>query len=139
MDTWKDEAKYVLSIRQKDYEGLFRDDDNEHSGRIKHDRFVDTWGFSYNDMWDLGREIALFILPRLAYFRDHKGSVPGILVQDDDRIEEAKQKWDDILGTICDGLHLFIEKNGDDLSENEQALWHKAKLYLFNYFEWLWE
>lgn len=139
MDNWKDIAKYVLEVRRNDYEELFSDDNEEHSGRKRHDHFVDTWGFSYSDTWDLGREIAIFILPRLAYFRDHIEGVPGILVKDEDNTEKAEREWDHILKTICDGLHMYIEKDISFFTKEEQELWSKAKLYLFCYFEWLWE
>ena len=68
MERWEKEAEFVLELMKKDEELMFSDDDTDHTQRIKHDEFVNKWGFSYNDMLDLDNSIAMFILPRIAYF-----------------------------------------------------------------------
>lgn len=145
MDSWENEAKFVLKERRKDNKVLFRDDDENHTLRKENNKFVRKWGFSYNDMWDLDAEIARFILPRLAYFRAHNDSFPGIFVKETDDEEEnrkqseaAEQKWDRILETICDGLHLYLEKGFQWFNKEEEERWATAKQYLFEYFEYLW-
>lgn len=141
MNNWEKEALFVLELQQEDDRVLFRDCDP--TAREEHDKFVDKYGFSYNDIWDLDRQIAMFILPRLAYFREKANGIPDVMETDADvqaaDQDVALQKWDDVMKTICDGLHLYLENNSDPLSESEKALWVKAKQYLFEYFEWFWD
>ena len=44
-----------------------------------------------------------------------------------------------ILDTMCDGLHLYIEKDHTDFSDSEKELWQTTKRYFFEYFEHLWD
>ena len=144
MDSWRNEARFVLKELQEEEESRFGKDDEQHSSRIKRDNFVQKWGLSYADMWNLDRAIALFILPRLAYFYKHNNGVPGILEKFDDdgnvlNEEEAEQEWNHILETMCDGLHLYIEKDHSEFTEEENILWQTTKRYFFDYFERLWD
>jgi hypothetical protein len=143
MERWEKEAKFVLDLLKKDDELMFSEDDAEHTKRKKHDEFVKEWGFSYNDMFDLDNSIAMFILPRIAYFLKNNIGIPSVLtkIADDGTIEneeQARQQWNGILETICDGLHLYLAKSFGDFTDEEKELWNNAKKYLFEYFECLW-
>lgn len=144
MERWKKEAEFVLEAMKKDEEILFSEDDGEHTKRKERDEFVAKWGFSYDDMWDLDKAIAMFIVPRIAYFRTNNIGVPGIFIETAEdghtplNEEESIQKWNAILETICDGFHLYLEKDHMGFTEEEKKLWFNAKKYLFDYFEYLW-
>ena len=140
MEQWQSEAEFVLAARKNEAEYIFSEDDTEHSKRKKHDEFQETWGFSDYEILDLNQAIAMFILPRLAYFRTRTDSIPNNLLKNNPNLQEdaAFQAWQKILQTICEGLHMFIEKYPTEFSAYEQELWQKAKKYLFDYFEHLW-
>lgn len=140
MEHWQSEAEFVLAERKKEAKYLFSEDDALHSKRKQHDEFLEKWGFSDCDILDLDQAIAMFILPRLAYFRTRTDSIPNNLLKNNSELQEdaAFQKWQKILQTICEGLHLYIEKYQTEFSAYEQELWQKAKKYLFDYFEHLW-
>ena len=53
--------------------------------------------------------------------------------------EEAEQEWNHILETMCDGLHLYIEKDHTEFTDEENELWQTTKQYFFDYFERLWD
>lgn len=93
MERWEKEAKFVLELLKKDDELMFGEDDAEHTERQKHDEFVKEWGFSYNDMLDLDNSIAMFILPRIAYFLKNNIGIPSVLtkIADDGTIENEEQ------------------------------------------------
>lgn len=144
MDSWRNEARFVLKALQDDEEVLFRGDDEQHTLRAKRDKSVEKWGFSYGDMWDLDKAIAMFILPRLAYYCKHNRGVPCILEKIDDdgnvlNAEGAEQEWNHILETMYDGLHLYIEKDHMDFTDEDKVLWLTTKQYFFDYFEHLWD
>ena len=140
MEHWQSEAEFVLAARNNEAEYMFSEDDTEHSKRNKHDEFLEKWGFSDYDILDLDQAIAMFILPRLAYFRTRTDSIPNNLLKNNSELQEdaAFQKWRQILQTICEGLHMYIEKHPTEFSSDEQELWWKEKKYLFVYFEHLW-
>ena len=140
MEHWQSEAEFVLAARKNETEYMFSEDDTAHSKRKKHDEFHETWGFSDYEILDLDQAIAMFILPRLAYFHTRTDSIPSNLLQNNSELQEdaAFQEWLKILQTICEGLHLYIEKYQTEFSPAEQALWRKAKQYLFDYFEHFW-
>lgn len=143
MERQEKEAEFVLELMKKDEELMFSDDDTDHTQRKKHDEFVKKWGFSYNDMLDLDNSIAMFILPRIAYFLKNNICIPSVFtkIADDGKVEneeQARQQWNSILETICDGFHLYLEKSFSDFTDEEKELWNKAKKYLIDYFECLW-
>ncbi len=144
MENWEKEALFVLEMVKNEEEFMFSEDDAEHSKRKEHDAFVEKWGFSYNDVFDLDKSIAMFMLPRIAYFRAHNNGIPNCFIkvaEDGQTIvneAEAIKEWNDILETICDGLHLYIEKGTSDFTEADKEMWKKAKSYIFEYFESLW-
>ena len=140
MESWEKEAKFVLDVNRKDNE-LFSID---HVKQNKSEEFASEWGFSYDEIWDLDKTIAMFLLPRIAYFRFKNDTVPNQLIKYDEdgytplNEKEVVKHWNDILETICDGLHLYIEKDSNSFSEKEKELWNNAKKYLSGYFECLW-
>lgn len=81
MERWQEEAKFVLKALEEDDRVLFRDDDSEHTQHKEHDAFVREWGFSYNDIWDLDKAMAMFLLPRMAYFRANCMGIPSKLAK----------------------------------------------------------
>ena len=140
MDNWKKEAEFVLARSAENDEQLFTGDDGEAIPRDEHDEFVNKWGFSYNDIWDLDKAIVMFILPRIAYFREHCTTYPAKVTKDGSPVlneEEAVEKWHQILDAICEGLHCYLETDFKK-SEEKQEKWKTAKSYLFDYFEALW-
>lgn len=149
MERWQEKAKFVLKALEEDDRVLFRDDDSEHTQHKEHDAFVREWGFSYNDIWNLDKAMAMFLLPRMAYFRANCMGIPSklsgggstavrIIPEDEDEDDEAMREWYRILDTICDGCHLYLEKEPNDFTEEEAALWQQTKQYLFDYWEAFW-
>ena len=139
MKNWQKEALFVLDKQAEDDRILCREDDKDHSLRAEHDQFVKQWGFSYNDIWDLDDAIAMFILPRLAYFRENSCTVPMVTPPGGGEPEGMDDlEWCRILDMICDGLHLYLEKGFQFFTEEEEKLWKEAKQALFDYFEVLW-
>ena len=120
-------------------EQLFTDNDGKPVPRTNHDEFVEKWGFSYNDIWDLDKTIVMFILPRMAYYREHCTGYPSDFaeVAEDGftvlKEEEAAENWNHILDTICEGLHCYLETDFDE-SEEKHEKWNAAKKFLFDYF-----
>ncbi len=140
MGNWQSEARFVLEARNNETEYMFSEDDTHHSKRKKYDDFIEKWGFSEYEILDLDQAIAMFLLPRLAYFRDKTDSIPNNLMEDitEKNEDAAFLEWQKILNTICEGLHLYIEKYPTEFSSAELELWQQAKKYLFDYFEHLW-
>lgn len=94
-------------------------------------------------MLDLDNSIAMFILPKIAYFLKNNICIPSVLtkIADDGKIEneeQARQLWNHNLETICDGFSLYLEKSLSDFTDEEKELWNNTKKYLFEYFECLW-
>ena len=97
-------------------------------------------------MYDLSRNdkrVTMFILPRIAYFLKNNIGIPSVLtkIADDGKVEneeQARQQWNSILETICDGFHMYLEKSFSDFTDEKKELWNKAKKYLIDYFECLW-
>lgn len=142
MDRWQREAEFVQKLKNEDEKICFGED-CEPEECVRRDDFVRKWGFSYMDRFDLDKEIAMFMLPRIAYFRDECQGYPSCLSDKDEDgniIDDGagKQKWHDILTTICDGLHIYLEKMQYSFTEEEEQLWQRAKKYLLEYFELLW-
>lgn len=140
MEQWQREAEFVMNARAEDEAQMLSDDDRHRTRQKAHDAFHLKWGFSELDIPDLDQAIAMFILPRLSYFRDKTDSIPNKMLESGSEADEAAafQEWQRILDTICAGLHLYIEKYPNQFSKEEQALWNQAKQYLFDYFEHLW-
>ena len=143
MENWKKEAEYVSARLAEDDKILFTGDDGEPLPRNKHDEFVKRWGFSYNDIWDLDKAIVMFILPRMAYYREHCTGYPTCIAEvaeDGFTVlseKEAAENWNHILDAICEGLHCYLEKDFGE-SEEKREKWNLAKKYLFDYFEAFW-
>lgn len=140
MERWETEANFVFSVMKNTEDDVLSADDNLQSERKKHEDFQHKWSFSDLDVTDLDQAIAMFILPRLAYFISQKDSIPTKLAEDNPALceKELIQEWNRILQTICDGLHLYIEKYPAQFSYVESEKWFIAKKYLFEYFEHLW-
>lgn len=140
MEQWQREAEFVMNARTEDEAHMLSDDDRHRTRRKAHDAFQMKWGFSELDIPDLDQAIAMFILPRLAFFITQKDSIPNKLAEDNPALceKELIQEWNRILQTICDGLHLYIEKYPTQFSYEENEKWFIAKKYLFEYFEHLW-
>lgn len=142
MARWEQEAQFVLDIQKAEREYMYQND-SDHSMQESHDEFMRKHGFSDLDIPDLDRAIAMFILPRLSYFITKTNSIPNALLKTDtDRNilneAEAFQEWQQILHTICDGMHLYLTKDSTQFTAEDLALWHRTKQYLFAYFEHLW-
>ena len=140
MEQWETEAQFVHSVMKNAEDGMFSEDGNSQDKRKRHEEFQNKWGFSDYEIIDLDQAIAMFILPRLAYFITQKDSIPNRLAEDNPALceKELIQEWNRILQTICDGLHLYIEKYPTQFSYEENEKWFIAKKYLFEYFEHLW-
>lgn len=143
MSNWQEEAKFVLQKIAEENEEMFSNDNSEHSQRKKDDEFVSEWGFSYHDYLDLDKAIVMYILPRLAYFRENVSSYPDSVKIADNGVtvlneERAMENWKRILDNICVGLHCYLEEDFDKSAEKQEK-WKIAKKYLFDYFEHFWE
>lgn len=62
--------------------------------------FKKKHGFSPDETWDLGWATAMFLLPRLKYFKKHACGYPASL--------ETQEEWYDILDKIINALELYL-------------------------------
>ena len=148
MKEWEKDALFAKRLKftwkPEDF-----DSEEEYAAEMQKRReFEEQWGFSYVDTWNLEGELANWLLPRVAYYRENCHGYPLKFArygEDGHTIvneEEAVRKWDDILKAICDGLHAYLE--GDFYEdtpecEAEKEKWEKAKTLLFEYYEDLWD
>jgi hypothetical protein len=142
MKDWEKEALFAKSLaftwKPEDF-----DSEEAYAAEMQKRReFEEKWGFSYVDTWNLEGELAVWLLPRIAYFRENSHGYPlkfAKYAEDGHTIinqEEAEQQWDEILKKICDGLHGYLEDYSDD--ENQKR-WETAKKLLFEYYDDLWD
>lgn len=117
-------------------------------------QFFDTYGFHFEETWNLDKEIAYFTLVRLVYLRDNLQGFPAILLESRypwdttirrrydstlTRKEEVigMRRWKTILDKIIRGLYLdiiLVYPRGKERKIIEQAWkllaeWHD---YLWN-------
>lgn len=99
------------------------------------------WGFSDDELWNLDRTIAKFILPRIKRFKKFRNGYPDELLNGDwneEREKIAVEQWDKILDNMIECFEIIVS---DDFfcPSVEQELKIKEGLKLFSkYFMHLW-
>ncbi len=124
---WQEEARFCRELRELEAEE-----------RAKSADFEKEWGFNNYDVLDLDREIAMYILPRLAYFAAETDTVPNVLAKTFADEDKAVEEWHRILETICEGLHMYLKKGYRHFTSGENEIWHQSIMYLTLYFGHLW-
>lgn len=143
MKSWKFYADYIKE--HPPYSGI-HDKEQSKSRRKKMRKFKRKYGFEYSDTWNLDYTISAFILPRIAFLRDHHYGHPTRLckfAEDGYTVlnsEEADKEWTEILNTIVEGLYLYISTDiVTHFTPEQEETWKKARTYLMEYWENLWD
>lgn len=149
MKSWKEYAKWIKN--EKPHYNLNHDltstDKKLRKRAKKAKKFKKKWGFRYEHTWCLDQEIAKFVLPRLAYLRDHHCGYPSCLCEFDRNYlpineEEAEKQWVQILDDMCIAFELIIK---DEIGgtkeefERRQATIKKGLELFTKYFQNLWD
>ena len=148
MAEWEQEALFAKSKKFTWKPGDFDSEEEYRAEMQKRKEFEQQWGFSYVDTWNLEGELAVWLLPRIAYFRENSHGYPlkfakfgedGHTIINED---EAVRQWDDSLKAISEGLHAYIEGEFYEETpecEAEKEKWATAKKLLLEYYEDLWD
>ena len=118
--------------KQPYYHMVKGDKGYDRSKRVAH-----TYGFNYEETWNLDYSMICFILPRLVWLRDHTHSYPPTYICGK---QMTYKGWIDILNTIINGLFIYVTV--DEYVSHEcinKQKWVTAKQLLFDYFEHLWD
>ena len=111
----------------------------------KRKAFEKEYGFCYTDTYSLELYMALQMLPRFAYLRDHHHGFPSILLDYDKdgkptkSKEEADEEWSEILDTIVRAFYMYLKNEGEVISPKKKALWKKAMEYFNEYYADFWD
>ncbi len=139
---WKKEAKFVKKCRK-----AYHCCEIDRKEQKKRKKFLKNYGFSYSETWNLDTEISLYLLPRIAFLREHAHGIPGCLCAIDEQTGEvtnekdSEKQWNDILKTIVKGLHYYLDEMvfSEEMTEKKKKVWKQAKTYLAEYYEALWD
>ena len=132
---WKSVAKLCNKYKKRWDDNLANSHNKKDLKKIK--KFKKKYGFDYTESWDLDSYALVYILPRLAYLRDHH-SVPAVFTTSN-TLEVADRQWTKILDDIIDGFIVYLKALDDvDMSEKDKRAWDKATTYFTKYFNYLW-
>lgn len=117
----------------------FKVDKNDKQSK-KFKQFKKKYGFRPEETWNLDRSILIYIMPRLAYFKDHHHGVPTLFFKDEDKLNpstletmEADQLYCDAIQTILDGFEIYLSTfnapTEDERKEIENAFELFSKLF----------
>ena len=100
--------------------------------------FYKKYGFRYEETWNLDHTIACFVLPRLAYFREHMHGTPNDFIDFDENMQIIGEHSDEWAATIDKMINSF------ELIASEKDIGHDKEiqegLELFGkYFRSLWD
>lgn len=85
---------------------------------------------------DLDKSLALFLLPRLCLLRDSSDGCPGKIYNIYGKYGHTI--WKEILDKMVEGFYLYSTKEEYEMTLEEKVDFYKAKNYLSEYFECLW-
>lgn len=138
---WKFYANYVKEhpIYQVSKNRTVDKKYNQKARKFKH-----KYGFDYGETYDLDRTIATFILPRLAFLRDHKTGwhpEPGDYDENFHIIneEESIAKYNKKLDTIIEAFYLYLTKEEYEWNDEEKELWNEGMKLFVQEFTGLWD
>ena len=109
-------------------------------------RWLQYWIFRFKhgffpcDCWNLDHELALWLLPRLKYFKKSTCAHPFSL--DDGKTEATEEDWQAVLTEMIDGFELKIKEWEPEVTENYQESQKKitrAFTLLGQYGQSLWD
>lgn len=124
MKEWK---RLALLTKEKDY---------NHKKDKKIKKFEKKYGFDYRETWNLDYEIACFILPRLAYLREHSHSYPGT---DEFLVEGGHEKWLKIIDKMIKAFEIIVDKDCGFETEEENEIIEEGLDLFRKYFRTLWD
>jgi len=139
---WKFYAEYAKDFKED--RTIYADDKK----KKKIEEFKKEYGFDYTDSWNLDTSIILFVLPRVAYLREHFISAPSEFLEEPNSIKidvkkndikQACEKWAAILDVITRGFYLYLKKDESWKTKEEKETWEQAFEYFTKYFRYLWD
>lgn len=101
-------------------------------------------GFYAQECWDLDRNVAFYILPRLAFLAANHIGHP-FAPQNEEEVhdtvlqEQAANDWQNILDKMVEGFYLYCFKDSLKWNNEEKALWKETKKLFMENFEGLWD
>lgn len=110
--------------------------------KIKSVNDLKKYDFDYRETWNLDYEIACFILPRLAYFKDHCNGYPYDLTKatDDGYIitENAYEEWERILDKMIKAFEIIVKNKATFTKEEERKIVQEGLDLFGKYYFDLW-
>lgn len=101
------------------------------------------YGFHPCEIWNFETSIAVWILPRLKYFRKVNNSVPNEIVQKYGKgdVDKAGLKWDEFIDSMINAFEIIADDNIDldypEFKKQKKEVDKGLKLFA-EYFENLW-
>lgn len=108
-------------------------------------KFKKKYKFRIEETWNLNYEMILWLLPRLAYFRDNHCGIPSSLCEYDAsgnfiNEQEAVKKWRKILNLMLRGFEVYVNTCFDlEIEDSDRKKIDIAFRYLKEYFDDLWD
>ena len=99
-------------------------------------RFKKKYGFDYRETWDLDYEIACFILPRLAYLREHCSSYPGT---GEFIGEDGYKNWLKTMDKMIKAFETIVDAEIGFETEEENRIINEGLDLFRKYFRSLWD
>jgi hypothetical protein len=129
-------------LRYKPYNA---EDDPYQSKKAKKQsrKFFKKYGFRKEESWGLNTAIAIYLLPRLAYLKEHVHSYPpGLDVFNEfgEKISSGYDEWIKILEKMIDGFEIIANDQIYPPMSKEDEVKANEALDLFRKFFWdLWD
>lgn len=103
-------------------------------------KFFKKYGFREEETWGLNTAIAIYLLPRLAYLKEHIHSYsypPWLEIFNEfgDKISSGYDEWIKILEKMIDGFEIIAEEQVYSL-DKEKAIKANEALDLFRKYYW---
>lgn len=133
--------KYYSDLAQKLTCRLEKDDKRYNEFK----KFKKKYHFRIEETWNLSYEMVLWLLPRLAYFRDNHCGIPSRLCEYDAsgnllNEEKAVKKWRRIINLMLRGFEVYINTCFDyEIADSDRKKIDIAFRYLKEYFDDLWD
>jgi len=122
MSKLKDKGCYVWSGD----EFILEKEDKRYQEYQEH---KDKHGFSLDELWNLDISIALFVLPRLAKFKEKVHGHPAKITE---------QEWNRILDKMIWSFTQIVNEEIDDMTEDDAAKLTEGLVLFGKYFLKLW-
>lgn len=113
---------------------------NKHKFK-KHEKeyedFKKKYGFRREQCWNLDVELIAWLLPRIAYLKEHHSGVPNCYCELDENynakdIDKASEKWESVLQEILDGFEIYLDKSLNRSSDEREKIDRAFELLIEN-------